>query len=456
MAYDEFKEILKSCASQMDGFIALLADFLKAKAALHHPELQRHSATTVIDADTIWLKPAEPPNTFCGHAFATLAVNPVSRENRHPAQRKIKHMLEYCSEPGDMRKILTPFRWPANSPALQSFVMRMESIVGSTGGVRGGGWCGGKEYEVFMDLAWRCVNDWGLRAAFNPCEVHTIVPWYARGKPLLAGSANHDKWGMRAITQNPIVICVNAMWQTSRYEYGPPARSADSWEQGSLVRELVYHARGIACAMAVFHTAAILQSLPSATGPARRRLWHKTTPSLPSATEPACRRKWARAVLAPPLAIESWCEVFNCGAYTVDERAALALTSAGVARLFPAEVKALKEIARLRRCVCVRSMQELLEKFNLKVDDVHHVAGCTLRAVYSIKVGAVCEKLHGLGGSLFVFGDKVAGLAVYRMGFARAMGHEVCKAWDAYVRASLGDVEYSQVASLNARMLNLI
>ena len=70
-----------------------------------------------------------------------------------------------------------------------------------------------------MDLAWRCVNDWGLRAAFNPCEVHTIVPWYARGKPLLAGSANHDKWGMRAITQNPLVICVNAMWQTSRYEY---------------------------------------------------------------------------------------------------------------------------------------------------------------------------------------------------------------------------------------------
>ena len=99
-------------------------------------------------------------------------------------------------------------------------------------------WMGGTSFEVVMNVVWDSYNHWGLRAGFNDAEVHTIVPWYARSKPLEAGSATNPHWGMAAI-QAASPVCVNGMWQTSARSAGPPGRSKKAWARGPLVRELV-------------------------------------------------------------------------------------------------------------------------------------------------------------------------------------------------------------------------
>ena len=101
-----------------------------------------------------------------------------------------------------------------------------------------GKWMGGTAFEVVMDVVWDCYNNWGLRAGFNDAATHTIVPWYARSKPVEAGSATNPRWGMAAI-QAADPVCVNGMWQTSANSAGPHARSKEAWAPGSLVRVLV-------------------------------------------------------------------------------------------------------------------------------------------------------------------------------------------------------------------------
>ena len=89
-----------------------------------------------------------------------------------------------------------------------------------------------------MNVVWDTYNNWGLRAAFNSPETHTIVPWFAWDRPLRCGSDAHPRWGMNAIRDSG-AVCVNGMWQTSAAANGPSARSQVSWKPCSLVRTLV-------------------------------------------------------------------------------------------------------------------------------------------------------------------------------------------------------------------------
>jgi len=231
MPESQFLRVLDSNKT-MVGFVAVLAEWIKQVAALELEELRPFAAVTTFDGDSLWQRRAVP-RTFCGHAAGTLEVNRVSHENRDKPSRLVRLSYVYCQKPRDFLKMATPLRWPRKSPALRSLVVRIRPFV------RLSSWAGGTSFETVMNAMWDTYTCWGLRDGFNDPETHTIVPWFARGKPLLAGSAAHPRWGMAAIQATPTVVCVNGMWQTSASVGGPKARSRLSWAKGSLVDALV-------------------------------------------------------------------------------------------------------------------------------------------------------------------------------------------------------------------------
>ena len=233
MPEKQFRAILAS-NTKTCGFVAVLSEWLKFSAAESLEDLAPFTAITTFDGDSLWQRRAAP-RTFCGHAAGTLEHNPVSFENKNKPRRLIKLSYLYCMRPRDYLKIATPLRWPRGSPPLRSLVRRIAPFV------RFESWAGGTSYESVMNAIWDTYVCWGLRAAFNDPQVHTPVPWFARDKPLKAGTANNPRWGVGAITANPAVLCVNAMWQTSASAAGPKARSRMAWLPGSAVEALVAH-----------------------------------------------------------------------------------------------------------------------------------------------------------------------------------------------------------------------
>ena len=180
MPFQRFKALLDSGTKLEPGFIAILAEYIKQKAALELGVLQKYEAINTIDCDSVWLRRAMPPKMFCGHAAGTLAVNPVSHENKDKAERLMKLSAKYCSYPRDFRKPATPLRWPTGSPALQSLVVKLRPMFERDT------WndpCSGQDFEVVMNAIWNVYNNWGLRAGFNAPSVRTIVPYYAWGQP---------------------------------------------------------------------------------------------------------------------------------------------------------------------------------------------------------------------------------------------------------------------------------
>lgn len=236
MSFETFTKVLASVRTT--GFIAVLAEWVKQIAALDLPDVKWFDAVTTIDCDSLWQMKAMPPSMVCGHAAATLEVNPVSRLNTDMPKRLNALTFEYCSAPRDYLKIATPMRWPRGSPVLESLVRRIRPMVDMDAGI----WCGGSDFEVVMNTMWDSYNNWGLRKAFNKPQVHTPVPYFAWEKPLKAGSAKNPKWGLGAIVSPP-TICVNALWQTSKHDFGPGARNKSSWKRGSLVLALANHTK---------------------------------------------------------------------------------------------------------------------------------------------------------------------------------------------------------------------
>ncbi len=145
-----------------------------------------------------------------------------------------KLTYDYCTKPKDYLKIATPIMWPVGSPALTSLVRRIKPMVD----ISSGQWLGGGDFHVLMETMADTFNNWGLRGGFNKPTCHTIVPYWVKTKPLQRGSAANARWGISRIGKSN-VICVNALWQTSKLEYGPPARIRTAWKEGSLVKALV-------------------------------------------------------------------------------------------------------------------------------------------------------------------------------------------------------------------------
>ena len=77
----------------------------------------------------------------------------------------------------------TPWRWPRGSLVLTSVVRRIKHMIPA-----GGTWAGGSEFEVVMNIVWDTYVCWGLRTAFNAVQVHTIVPWFLKSKPMVPGT----------------------------------------------------------------------------------------------------------------------------------------------------------------------------------------------------------------------------------------------------------------------------
>lgn len=56
--------------------------------------------------------------------------------------------------------------------------------------------------------------------------------------------AKNKKWGMDYIREHSKeILCINAMWQTSRTTSGPAARDKEAWERNSLVEALVQESK---------------------------------------------------------------------------------------------------------------------------------------------------------------------------------------------------------------------
>ena len=175
-----FRSVLARGAVQItEGIIAVIAEFIKLVGAHTLVELKQFPAVTTFDGDSLWVSKAIPPVVVCGHASASLAHNPVSYENKAKANRLEKFTFMYARTPRDFLKIATPWRWPRGSPVLQSVVIRILPMI-----TRGGGWIGGSDFEVVMNIVWDTYVCWGLRAAFNDAHVHTIVPWFSRSTPM--------------------------------------------------------------------------------------------------------------------------------------------------------------------------------------------------------------------------------------------------------------------------------
>ena len=229
--FNRFKECLRTGTAACTGFIAVLAEWIKLVGAAELEEIKQYPACTTFDTDSLWRSLAIPPAMMCGHAFASLSQNPVSRENKDMQKRLGKFTYQYCHTVKDMLSIATPWRWPLGSPALRSLVIRIKPMI-----LPFGRWRGGSEFDTIMYTAWDTVNNWGLRSGINEAAVHSFVPYYAWDTPLKEGSGQNQHWGMEAIIADKTIVCVNQLWQTSKHQFGPSARDARSWKPGSLVR----------------------------------------------------------------------------------------------------------------------------------------------------------------------------------------------------------------------------
>ena len=233
MRFEDFQELLASQTPQLKGFVAVLAEWLKLVAASQLPEIAKYDAVVTFDCDTLWQRKALPSNLVFGHFSGTLAQNPVSRKNRNMPKRLSNLTYQYAREPRDYLSTATPLRFPRGSPALRSLVMRILPMV------RGERWLGNNSFDQIMNVIADTFNNWGLRASYQTADVFTPVPYFAWDKPLQDNSASNPRWGLTAIESNANIIGVNALWQTSKMDFGAAARDSRSWKETSLVRMLV-------------------------------------------------------------------------------------------------------------------------------------------------------------------------------------------------------------------------
>ena len=92
--------------AEHSSVVCLLSDFIRLKYAATI-RLVNYSRVAVIDCDTIWLRKWDSKGVL-GCEFASLCENASSFENFDKLKRKVKFLLKYATEPGDMGKIVPP------------------------------------------------------------------------------------------------------------------------------------------------------------------------------------------------------------------------------------------------------------------------------------------------------------------------------------------------------------
>ena len=173
LSYSVFSQVLCNGSALVgDGFIGVIAEWIKLVGAAELDVIREFEAVTICDPDSLWQSRAIPPVIAFGHASATLQVEEVSGEDEDKVTQ-LKHLTyEHCNRPRDFKKMTTPLRWPRGSPALLSLVRRIKPMVSSFGD-----WRGGHDVESVMNTVWDTYNNWGLRQAFNDPMTYSAVPW---------------------------------------------------------------------------------------------------------------------------------------------------------------------------------------------------------------------------------------------------------------------------------------
>ena len=395
---DRFLMVLEHGTSLCQGFIAVLAEWIKQVAAAHLEEARDNDAITTFDGDSLWLSRAVPPLVVCGHASATLALNPVSRQNFNLPKRLETLTYEYCTVARDFKRIATPLRWPRGSPALKSLVRRIKPMVTPYGQ-----WRGGENFDVVMDTMWDTYNNWGLRKAFNDPTTHSAVPWFSWSKPCEAGSVNHPQWGLRDIlTLNP--VCVNAMWQTSKTSTGPSYRSSLAWHETSLVSALVEVAR------------------------VRAKLKSQHDIVIKSITALLSKARFL----------------------TTDCLVSFAVVNKDSAEQFPGVVVAMRTIVRLKQLVFARCVGDYLDMVGLGIHQKFSVAGYAMELLSKVKVDTIMDD-----PAPWVIRDaRAAALAILFLAASSALDYHAERAVHSVVRGAVSSDQWSVIHHVHAKLVH--
>ena len=193
------------------------------------------------------------------------------------------------------------------------------------------------------------------------------------------------------------VVCVNAMWQTSAVEEGPPARHRAAWGNNSLVQVLV-------------------------------------------------DRTLARVILkeASQQALEdSRTLAFQTREYfTPKEQVVLLQASKRFGKLWPEALLARTQLLYMKRLVFARSSEEVMDLAGLGVCEKYSVAGHCMKLLDGIKLEAMIRS--PCSRRLFQQGTTVA-VGVLLAGAALALEHETERALRGIIRGKVGVDEMSGI-----------
>ena len=156
-----------------------------------------------------------------------------------------------------------------------------------------------------------------------------------------------------SVISNHHVVCVNAMWQTSKVVNGPQQRSRGAWHASSLVMALV-----------------------DATLERVHRLENMSESE--NMSEPVV--SWFGVALGAS-------SFRSC--FTDAEKGQIVLLSASVASAWPDVMLARRTILLLKQLVFARSAGEMLDRAGVDVVRKHAVAGYAMKMLNDISVGAV-------------------------------------------------------------------
>ena len=245
---------------------------------------------------------------------------------------------------------------------------------------------------------------------------------------MLAGSADNPHLGIGAIFKSK-AICVNALWQTSRYDVkgvGVANRSRTAWEDGSLVQKLVARALGIASQrkrrkpLVRIRRKVTMLALTDMAG----------VRNIVFGADEACRRTL----------------------YSIGERLELVKLSRSVGEAWPAERAAQMTLVCLQRMAFSKYLHNLYNEFGFTVSQQYAVAGT---AVEFLQTKLDRGKVLTNPCATFFAGKELAALVVARIGTGYGGCNEgVEKEWDKFLLGNVGPARHRAMRVLWSRLVN--
>ena len=217
--------------------------------------------------------------------------------------------------------------------------------------------------------------------------------------------ATNEKWGMPAI-RGDTVVCVNAMWQSSRSgEIGFRARDRSSWNPGSLVQVLTDE---LLQRCVVVDAAALFINGPS---------------------ELLCN------------------SLMESSHLKITERVNLTMVSKRWGTLNPPFLAVRKTVALLRRLVFAKVAGEMMGTACLKVELRYSVAGHCMKQIHKISLEKILESPPAIQQRPLLH-PRATALALLLIGAAEALDYDAERSLRMLVVGTYGDVMMQEIDRL--------